>query len=218
MAMSTLRSTKRQKTSKQPSMNGGMFMPGMGGPMMVMGGAQHPMMGNPMMGNPMMGNPMMMNPMMMGGHQMMGNNPMMMGAQAPHDEDDTSEDNEVGQQVQQQPMQQQGQPTVPVADGIAQAAVARVMQEGDSFLPGCGPSGNYNKCPDAMITRSASTLRNLPRNRLSEALEAICPVLESGYTAELSISGCLMLLWILTRMKPLTKICDLRILDLSQYM
>ena len=61
----------------------------------------------------------------------------------------------------------------------------------------------------AMIARSASTLKSLARQRLSEALEYLDSKLDAAYTAELTTCGLLSLIFAYTRLKPLVRICDL---------
>ena len=63
--------------------------------------------------------------------------------------------------------------------------------------------------PNCLISRSVTYVKNLPRNRISECLEKISPGLEASYTAELSQSGLLCILWLYTRVKPSVKVTDL---------
>ena len=63
---------------------------------------------------------------------------------------------------------------------------------------------------DRWIGRGCTFLRQIPRNRLSECLEAVSPSLEAGFTAECTVNGLLCLLWCYTRCKPSVKFTDLR--------
>lgn len=67
----------------------------------------------------------------------------------------------------------------------------------------------HNLSPDASISRSITYLKQAPKNRLSEALEAVCPSLDATLTAQLSVPGMLAVLWTYTRILPTTKISDL---------
>lgn len=62
---------------------------------------------------------------------------------------------------------------------------------------------------DRFIGRGCTYVRQIPRGRLSECLEFITPVLESGFTAECTANGLLCLLWLYTRVKPNVKLSDL---------
>lgn len=64
----------------------------------------------------------------------------------------------------------------------------------------------------AMITRSASMVKSLSRQRLSEAVEFLEPRLDAAYTSELSVIGLLALIYAYCRIKPSARICDLRAL------
>ena len=74
------------------------------------------------------------------------------------------------------------------------------------------PDDVHQQQVDGLISRSVTYVRQLPRNRLSETLECVSPQLEAAYTAELSIDGMLILLWLYCRIKPTVKISDLRVL------
>lgn len=63
--------------------------------------------------------------------------------------------------------------------------------------------------PDAAISRSVTYIKQAPKIRLSEALEAVCPALDATLTAQLSVPGMLAVLWTYTRILPTTKISDL---------
>ena len=73
-----------------------------------------------------------------------------------------------------------------------------------------GQSKKYQKDAKAMITRSAAGLMQLPRVRLAELVEALAG-LDSSVTAEWGESVSCKLIWVLTRVKPSTKISDLRV-------
>ena len=62
---------------------------------------------------------------------------------------------------------------------------------------------------DRFIGRGCTYVRQMGRGRLSECLEFISPVLESGFTAECTSNGLLCLLWLYTRVKPSVKLSDL---------
>ena len=118
-----------------------------------------------------------------------------------------------------QPMQQPGQESssddeaqrhvnVPVQDQARASSVSTVLVK---TPPPQQPSDMSSvQARDQMeITKSATFLRQLPCQRLSENLEAM---LKSTLLCELSTIGLLKLLWVLTRVKPSTKIRDLRVL------
>jgi hypothetical protein len=64
----------------------------------------------------------------------------------------------------------------------------------------------YNKNPDSKITSSATIIRNLPKIRLSTAIEKIDRRFDSTATADLDQHALSKLLWVLTRVKPRTKV------------
>jgi hypothetical protein len=95
-------------------------------------------------------------------------------------------------------------PAVPANRETAPAAVAAPM--GHIFDDGGNP------LDDRFINRNTTAVKQLPRSRLSQCLEAISSHLESGFTAECTAHGLLCLLWLYTRIKPsvrLANICDL---------
>lgn len=63
---------------------------------------------------------------------------------------------------------------------------------------------------EAFISRSCTYVKYIPRSRLSECMELICPALDSTYTSECSQTGLLALLWLFCRVKPVVKLTDLR--------
>ncbi|CAE8583523.1 unnamed protein product [Polarella glacialis] len=69
----------------------------------------------------------------------------------------------------------------------------------------------YNKGADGFVTSSAKLLRSLPKTRLSEALEAIDARFDATVTADLLQASLSRLLWVLTRVKPTTRVFQLRI-------
>lgn len=93
---------------------------------------------------------------------------------------------------------------LPVVDGVQAAAVPR---EDDD------PLHTHQRLQDALITRSATYLKNIARNRLSDVMEKMVASMDSTYTAELTRNGLLCLLWVMTRVKPGVKISDLRSLS-----
>ena len=68
----------------------------------------------------------------------------------------------------------------------------------------------HNMSIDGPISRSITYLKQAPKTRLSEALEAVCPSLDATLTAQLSVPGMLAVLWTYTRIVPTTKVSDLR--------
>ena len=60
------------------------------------------------------------------------------------------------------------------------------------------------------IHRGAKYLKTLPRVRLSEIVEAMVPDLDAAATANLSVDGLVSILYIVTRMGPVTRISTLR--------
>ena len=69
----------------------------------------------------------------------------------------------------------------------------------------------YSKGLDAAITRSAVAVTGLPKTRLSELVELIHEPFDSTITAEFTPATSAMLIWLLCRIKPNVKICDLRV-------
>ena len=70
--------------------------------------------------------------------------------------------------------------------------------------------GAFIKDEGALITKSATFVRGLPRTRLSESLEALHETLDATMTSELDMDGLLICLWIFTRVRPNQRVCDLR--------
>ena len=105
-----------------------------------------------------------------------------------------------------------GVASVPASSGIAvvPAAVPDVPAEDDD------PSQVHQRLADALITRSATYLKNIGRNRLSDCLERMHKQLDATYTAERSRNGLLVLIWVFTRVKPNVKISDLRVLAVHE--
>lgn len=96
-----------------------------------------------------------------------------------------------------------GLPVVGVDDVRAGAGVPVPREDDDN-------EHTHQRLQDAVITRSATYLKNIARNRLSDVMEKMVATMDSTYTAELSRNGLLCLLWIMTRVKPGVKISDLR--------
>ena len=106
------------------------------------------------------------------------------------------------------------------------------MEDGPDDLVGGVPTPNRNgnasseepppfdengyALDDRWIGRGCTFIRQAPRTRLSECLEAISPSLEAGFTAECTSNGLLALLWVYTRCKPCVKFVDLRALAHNQ--
>ena len=97
-----------------------------------------------------------------------------------------------------------------VVPGPQTAANGRAPAQSHFFDDGGNP------LDDLFINRNTTTVRQLPRLRLSECLENISAHLESGFTAECSAHGLLCLLWVYTRIKPQVRIADLRDLALHR--
>ena len=122
----------------------------------------------------------------------------------------------------QQPMQQPGQESSSEDEAQGRAPVQdqpRASSASQSNVlvnlpppPRPQPSDSAEARDQMEITKSATFLRQLPRLRLAENLEAINALLESTLLCELSTIGLLKLLWVLTRIKPSTKIRDLRVM------
>ena len=68
----------------------------------------------------------------------------------------------------------------------------------------------HERLADALITRSATYLKNIGRNRLSDCLERLHGTLDATFTAECTRNGLLVLIWVMTRVEPGVKISDLR--------
>ena len=71
--------------------------------------------------------------------------------------------------------------------------------------------GSYTKGPKALISRGGSVLASLPRVRLAEMVQAVSPMFDSGMTSDYESTTLVTLLWTLTRIKPQTRIADLRV-------
>ena len=69
----------------------------------------------------------------------------------------------------------------------------------------------YDLSWSAKITRSVSTLHNVPRNRRTQLLEHIDGRLDAALTSELDSTQVSQLLFIYTKVRPNAKIADLRV-------
>jgi hypothetical protein len=137
---------------------------------------------------------------------LMGLNPMLMSMfnqsmspMLPPEEDDT-EDHEMVQA------------SAPAASSVA---TPKATPPAPTAAPGARGDEDYNEefhnlSLDAPISRSITYLKQAPKTRLSEALEAVCPSLDATLTAQLSVPGMLAVLWTYTRILPTTKVSDLR--------
>ena len=76
--------------------------------------------------------------------------------------------------------------------------------------PGYHRGKKYCKTIDAVITRSASSIKSLGKCRLGQAVEWLQECLDATMVADLSSDGLLILLWLLCRVKPNVQICSLR--------
>ena len=103
-------------------------------------------------------------------------------------------------------------PAVPAVPAVPAAAMAAPAQPALGFQDPNMGFGLYNKSDHALITRSSSMLRQLPRIRLVAALEKLDPEVDAGYVANLSQKGVVILLWLYTRLRPATKMGHLRAL------
>ena len=75
-----------------------------------------------------------------------------------------------------------------------------------SGRPAPPPGPSYEKGKSAEIPRSVTYIFKLPRARLSEACEELNENLDGSVTCELSNQGLLILIWLLTRLRPSTSI------------
>eukprot|EP00435_Cladocopium_sp_Y103_P023494 s2075_g5.t1 len=109
------------------------------------------------------------------------------------------------------------QAVAPAASSVAtpKATPPPAMAPAGHGAPGDDNQGDnneefHNLSPDGPVSRSVTYLKQAPKNRLSEALEAICSSLDATLTSQLSVPGMLAVLWTYTRISPTTKISDLR--------
>ena len=72
------------------------------------------------------------------------------------------------------------------------------------------PGPSYDKWKSAEIPRSVTYIFKLPRARLNEACEELNENLDGSVTCELSNQGLLILIWLLTRLRPSTSIAAFR--------
>ena len=126
--------------------------------------------------------------------------PMMMMPQQP-----------MFQQPMFQPVMQQvmvpGQGAVIEEDFDDVPAEADATSAGSrSGRPAPPPGPSYEKGKSAEIPRSVTYIFKLPRARLSEACEELNDNLDGSVTCELSNQGLLILIWLLTRLRPSTSI------------
>jgi hypothetical protein len=96
----------------------------------------------------------------------------------------------------------------PPASSDVSSDVAGVGDKGQGGLPEEGVH-HHQRLPDALISRSCTYIKQLNRNRISETLENVDATLDASFTSELSLSGCLMVLWLFCRVKPAVKVSDL---------
>ena len=95
--------------------------------------------------------------------------------------------------------------------GVASATVPLVPQVPAVPAPSVPhDEAVHERLTDALITRSATYLKNIGRNRLSDCLERLHGTLDATFTAECTRNGLLVLIWVMTWVKPAVKISDLR--------
>ena len=191
---------KRPKTTaggSQPSTTPVMPNFGMMPQMVMMPQMQmHPQMqGHPQM---MQGQSQMHgHPLMMQGH------PQMMQGQLPMQGH--------SQMTQGQLLSQQMQlPHQPQAENAGPELEDTDVDE-NSYDSNDDKRGSYTKGPKALISRGGSVLASLPRVRLAEMVQAVSPMFDSGMTSDYESTTLVTLLWTLTRIKPQTRIADLRV-------
>ena len=161
---------------------------------------------------PHMMNPMMMgqmNPMMMHQMQQMGQMAGMggMGAAVPEQQEARESEGASGDETN--------------AAGAAGAASAAVVPANGSGAPVLDPfkreaikiRDNSGQDQGDMISRSVTFVKGVPRNRQAEGLEWLSRELDTTLTCNLSSEGLCCLLYMATRLKPSTKISDLRALN-----
>ena len=73
---------------------------------------------------------------------------------------------------------------------------------------------NYDKKPNADVSKRGMSIRGMPRCRLVAAVVALklSSDIDPGYLSELSQNGLAMMLWIFTRIRPATKTANLSLL------
>ena len=71
-------------------------------------------------------------------------------------------------------------------------------------------NGKYDKSSKAQISHAGGSMMDVPKVRKSEALEEVCSTLDATSTADLAMGSMDKLLWLLTHVRPNTKLADLR--------
>ena len=99
-----------------------------------------------------------------------------------------------------------------VSSTVPPKAAGIPLRQESSAVPAEDGVQHHQRLPDALISRSVTYVKQLPRNRVSESLEAVDGQLDASFTSELSSDGCLIVLWLYCRVKPCVKISDLRVL------
>lgn len=187
---------------------------------------------NPMMNrrvNPMMNQAMMgggLGPMMMGAHGM-GMNPMAMngmnaGMHVTQQPMPTTMNGMNGGMMGMTPMMMNGQQqemqshNEEVAserpDGNSDTSDDDNHESSEFRRLQATVAGEYQKDDDALISRSTTMVRLIFRARLTDLIKSLCKDLDPALTADLTMGGMLTVLWLLGRLKPNTKISDLRAL------
>lgn len=157
----------------------------------------------------------------MGGGMGGGMNPVMnsmMHLMNPESNMDDHHDDEV--EVAESLPDSSSSAAAPARVPAAAAVVPAVPVAGHPALGGIpdednDPAQGHVHLSDAVISRSCTTLKDAARSRLSHCLELMNGMFDATYTAECSKHGILILVWIMTRVKPRVKISDLRIFDLE---
>ena len=192
-----------QPAMVQPTMQMQQPMQVMHQPSMMPAGCQ------PMMPSPVM-SPTMMQPTMM--QQPQQGALTHDGLEEEEWEDATeSSDNTEGGAVVPASMASAGVPGLGSSGAVAVAAPAPPHAHAHAHAH----SGCYNKGEDAMISRSSNLLKGIPRARLVSALEKLNAELEPGFLSNLTQRGLLILLWVLTRLRPSTRVSVLGLRSLD---
>ena len=70
--------------------------------------------------------------------------------------------------------------------------------------------GKDDKSSKAQVSHAGGLMMEVPKVRKSEALEEVCSTLDATSTADLAMASMDKLLWLLTHVRPNTKLADLR--------
>ncbi len=114
--------------------------------------------------------------------------------------------------MMQQPMMMQQQQPMAMSAAAEESSTSSSESSSSARQKGKGKKrvNSYDLSPSAKITASATYFTELPKTRKAQGLEFIDASLDAAATAHLENGAVDKLAWLLCRVRPNTKMCDMR--------